>query len=278
VELSGVSFTDLANTQTISAATLTLHYWDELNGRSGLVLANALGASDAVVDLSTASSAIAGSLVQIDTEVLRVDGVENGGTRWQVTRGMHLSIAAGHAAQALVYSLLNKSVIASFPPGFFGSPYSGSWSYPIALSNVRVASAELFVTNRLGSSPVRSICLTGTVGRGLRTLSGGQYSIQVEGYLAVQASAAPALIVEAPHAVLDMYAILGSAADADVKLQVNVDGAAYCTLTIPAGMTSSPAADGNALAPLTTGARITLSVLAVGQTYAGADLTVLIRI
>ena len=30
VELSGVSFTDLGNTATISAATLTLHYWDEL--------------------------------------------------------------------------------------------------------------------------------------------------------------------------------------------------------------------------------------------------------
>ena len=33
VELSGVSFTDLTNTSTISAATLTMHYWDELRGR-----------------------------------------------------------------------------------------------------------------------------------------------------------------------------------------------------------------------------------------------------
>ena len=32
VELSGVSFTELANTSTISAATLTLYYWDDLRG------------------------------------------------------------------------------------------------------------------------------------------------------------------------------------------------------------------------------------------------------
>ena len=32
VELSGVSFTDLTNTRTISSATLTLYYRDELAG------------------------------------------------------------------------------------------------------------------------------------------------------------------------------------------------------------------------------------------------------
>ncbi len=278
VELSGVSFNDLTNTQTISAATLTLHYWDELGGRGGLALTLAIGANDTVVDLGTASPAIAGSFVQIDIEVVRVDAVENAGFRWQVTRGMHLSTAAAHAAQAPVYALLNKSMIASFPPGFFGSPYSGSWSYPIPLPNVRVASAELFVTNRLGNSPVRGICLTTTLDHGLRTLSGGQYSIQVDGYLAVEQSAAPALIVEADHAVRDVYAVLGSAADAEVRLQVNVDGALYCTLAVPPGMISSPAAEGNGLAPLLAGAKITMAILAVGQTYPGADLTVLIRI
>ena len=92
---------------------------------------------------------------------------------------------------------------------------------------------------------MRSICLTSAVDRGLRTLSGGQYSIQVDGYLAVEESVAPALVVEAAHSVRDVFAVLGSAADAEVRLRVDVDGAAYCTLSIPAGMTTSPAADGN---------------------------------
>uniref|UniRef100_Q01Z30 Tip attachment protein J domain-containing protein n=1 Tax=Solibacter usitatus (strain Ellin6076) TaxID=234267 RepID=Q01Z30_SOLUE len=277
-ELSGVSFTDLGNTQTVSSATLTLHYWDELGIRPGAGLANAIADIDQVIDLITASSAAAGSLVQIDYEVVCINAVENGGTRWQVTRGMHRSAAAAHALQTPVYPLLSKSVIAAFPPGFFGSLYSGSWSYPISLPNVKIASAELLVTNRLGNSPVRGLCLTGTLDRGLRTLSGGQYAIQVEGYLAVEQSAAPALIVEAPHAVRDVYAVLGGAADAEVRLQIKVDGSSYCTLVFPAGTTSSPAADGNLLPPLSTGSRITLSILAVGQTIPGSDLTVLIRL
>jgi hypothetical protein len=278
VELSGVSFTDLVNTQTISAATLTLHYWDELNDLPGLSLAAAAGDADQVLDLNIASAAVAGSYAQIDSEVIRVEAVENGGSRWQVTRGVHLSVAGNHQAQTAVHPLLNKSVIAAFPPQFFGSPYCGNWSYPITLPNVRVASAELFVTNRFGNSPVRSACMTTTVDRGLRTLSGGQYSIQVDGFLAVEQSAAPALAVEAAHSVRDVYAIVGTVADAPVQLQVNVDGVSYCTLSIPPGMTTSPAADGTLLAPLKAGAKITLSILAVGQSYPGKDLTVVIRL
>jgi hypothetical protein len=40
VELSGVSFADLTNTRTISAATLTMHYWNELQGQPAIALAS----------------------------------------------------------------------------------------------------------------------------------------------------------------------------------------------------------------------------------------------
>jgi hypothetical protein len=278
VELSGVSFAELTNTSTISAATLTMYYWDELRGRPGLTLAQAAGGGDTSLELSAAGDATAGSLVQIDAEVVRVDAVENSGTRYQVTRGMHSSPAAAHAVQAAIYPLRSKTMIAAFPPNFFGSPYSGSWSQDVTLPDARVASAELFVTNRRGNSPVRSICLTSAADRGLRTLSGGQYSIQVDGYLAVEDAVAPALVVEAAHSVRDVFAVLGSAADAEVRLRVDADGSAYCTLSIPVGMTTSVAADGNATGALAAGAKLTLAVLAVGQTYPGANLTVLIRL
>jgi hypothetical protein len=169
-------------------------------------------------------------------------------------------------------------VIASFPPDFFGSAYSGSWSYPILLPDVRVGSAELFVTNQLGNSPTASISLTHTVDNGLRTLSGGQYSIQVEGFLAVDQSATPALVIEKPHAVRDVYAVLGKAADAPVQLQINMNGALYCQVTFAPGSPVSNSVDGFTLPPLSAGAQMTLSVLSVGQTYPGADLTVLIRL
>jgi hypothetical protein len=169
-------------------------------------------------------------------------------------------------------------VIAPFAADFFGSPYSGSWAFPIQLADARIASAELFVTNAKGNSSTASINLTHNDERGLRTLSGGQYSIQISGFLAVEQSAAPPLIVETPHAVKDVYAVMGRVADADVQLQLNVDDNPYCTVTIPAGATASTAADGSRLAPLSAGAKITLSVLSVGLAVPGSDLTVLIRL
>ena len=278
VELSGVSFTDLTNTRTISAATLTLYCWDELQGTPAITLASAVGTGDTLLSLSSAGSAQAGSYIQIELEVIRVETVQNNGTQYSVTRAMHGSQAAAHAAQTPVYHLLSKTLIAPFPPQFFGSPYSGSWSYPIALPDVRVASAELFVTNQKGNSPAKDICLTHTTDSGLRTLSGGQYSIQVDGYLAVDQSVAPALVIEAAHSVRDVSAVLGKPADAVVGLQLNVNGASYCQLTFAAWATVSNTVDGNILAPLPSGAQVTLSVQSVGSTVPGSDLTVTIRL
>jgi hypothetical protein len=173
---------------------------------------------------------------------------------------------------------LTKTAIAPFPAGFFGSPYSGSWAFPVALADARVASAELFCTNRKGDGPTHAVRLTHNDDHGLRTLSGGQYSLQVSGFLAVDEAAAPAVIVEASHAVKDVYAALGTTADAEVRVEVRVDGAAYCTVRVPAGATVSEAADGGELAPLMAGSMVTIAVQAVGLALPGADLTVIIRL
>jgi hypothetical protein len=198
--------------------------------------------------------------------------------RYRVTRGAHGSVAAAHAGQTPIYTLRSKTAIAALTADFFGSPYSGSWSYPVVLPDVRVASAELFVTNQRGKSPTQSIYLTSTIDQGLRTVSGGQYSIQVDGYLSVEHSVAPAVIVDTSHAVRDVFAVLGKPADAAVALQLRLDDAPYCGLTFAPGMTTSDAATGNLLPPLPAGAKITVSVLSVGNVYPGADLTVLIRL
>jgi len=276
--LSGVSFTDLTNTTSISSGTLSLYYWDELQGAPATVLGSPMGASDQTLTLSAAGPAQVGTTLQIDQEILRVLSLANAGVQYQVSRGVDGSQAAAHAAQEPVYHLAVKTAIAPFPSDFFGSPYCGNWSYPVALPDVRVAGAELFVTNRLGTSPTAAICLTHNDDNGLRTLSGGQYSIQVEGYLAVDPCVAAPIVVEASHAVRDVYAVLGGAADAAVQVRVNLNGSAYCTLAFGAGAIVSSVANGNALPPLAAGAQITVAVLAVGQTNPGMNLTVLIRL
>jgi len=216
--------------------------------------------------------------VQAGAEVMRVDAVQDNGTQYQVTRGMHGTTAAAYGAQTRVYGLAKKTVIAPFPAGFFGSPYSASWMYPIPMPDVRVASAELFVTNDIGNSATSSICVTNNDDCGLRTLSGGQYTIQVDGYLAVEDPVAPAVVVDASHAVRDIFAVLGQAADAPVQLQVNVNGAAYGTLAFTTGMIVSNVIGGLTVPPLTAGAQVTVSVQSVGQVNPGANLTVLIRL
>jgi hypothetical protein len=278
VQLTGVSFPDLSNTSTISSATLTLHYRDELQGTAPCALAVPAGAGDSALTLDGAGPAAVGAIVQIEGEILRVTAVNDAKTAYTVERGIHGSAVAAHAAQSAVWHLQSKVAIAPFPSEFFGSPYSGSWSFAVPMPDARVGSAELVVTNRYGNSPATGICLTHNDDAGLRTLSGGQYSIQVDGYLAVDSTVSAPLVVEAAHAVRDVFAVLGTAADAPVGVQVNLNGAAYCTLNFAAGMTVSSAANGNALPPLPSGSRITVSVLSTGATNPGADLTVVVRL
>jgi len=69
-----------------------------------------------------------------------------------------------------------------------------------------------------------------------------------------------------------------SAADATVQLQLNRNGIAYCQMMFQANETISNDVSGRILPPLAAGDQITLAVQSVGQTYPGADLTVIIRL
>jgi hypothetical protein len=278
VELSGVSFATLTNTASVTAGTLTMYYWNELAGRTPYSVAAFMASTDTVLNLAPAGTAEAGSFVEVEEEVMQVEGVANGGLQYLVTRGMHGTSATSHAAQVLVYQLLSTVAVVSFPLGFFGSPLSGNWSYPMPLANTKVASAELFVTNSKGNSPTAAINLTQSVDYGLRTLSGGQYSFQVQGFLAVDSNPAPNVIVEAAHAVQDVYAVVKQApVGGPIKITVSQDGSSYCSLTIPDGGTVSPSVDGFGM-PLLAQAQLSIAITAVGQTTPGSDLTVILRL
>ena len=146
------------------------------------------------------------------------------------------------------------------------------------LANTKVASAELFVTNSKGNSPTAAINLTQSVDYGLRTLSGGQYSFQVQGFLAVDSNPAPNVVVEAAHAVQDVYAVVKQApVGGPIEITVSQDGSSYCSLTIPDGGTVSPSVDGFGT-PLLAQAQLSIAITAVGQTTPGSDLTVILRL
>ena len=278
VELSTVGFMDLTNTHTITAGTLALYYWDELAGRTEYNSAAALTAEGDVLELNAAGAAEPGTYIQMEKEVLRVLEPLNGGMEYRVERGAHASTAAEHAAQTPVYHLRKKVAIVPFVPGFFGSPLSGNWSHAIPLSNVRVASAEFSVSNAKGTSAVSEGCLTRNPDCGVRTLAGGQFSFQVEGFLAVDNAPVPDLITESARAVRDVFAVVRGAPDGNVQLALMQNDAVYCSLAIPAGATMSDVVDAFELGPLAAEARIRLEILAVGPTCPGSDLTVVVRL
>ncbi len=127
-------------------------------------------------------------------------------------------------------------MIVAFLSAFFASPASANYTYSIFLPDVRVAAAEFYVTNMFGTSPVMHVPYSATTDGGLRTLSGGQIALQVDGYLAVQTDATPPFVMDEAHVPHDMFATLREApVGGAVTLVVRQNSATYCTLTIADG-------------------------------------------
>jgi hypothetical protein len=235
----------------------------------------------------------AGDLIQLDAELLQVQHVGNNGLQLDVLRGAMGSTATGHGAAAPVYGLTKLRLVVPFAADFFGSPSSGEFDYFVLLPDVRVAAATFFVTNPFGDSPISTACFTSRADVGLRTLSGGQYSIQVAGNLAIETNAAPPLVVQGTHSVWNISAMVtGAPTNAPaippaeptvewVQMDVRVNGAVYCTLTIPADLTYSNTVNGCGMPPLPAGGLVTLDITRVPQAAGskpGRDLTVTINL
>jgi Putative phage tail protein len=282
VEVLGIAFASLDNTLSITAGTLTLAYWDELNGPSTILLSAAMSVSGASLSLATAVSASSGALLQIDAEVMVVQQNLTNSTTVPVTRASHGTTAVAHAVGTGVYLLEEKIFIMPFAEEFFGSPASGSYAFPITIPDVRIAAGELFMTNSKGNSSVAAESFTNTTDLGLRSLLGGQLTIQIEGPLAIQTNAAPPLVVDTSCSVRDVSAVVQDApTGADVTMQVTQNGNVYCELTIAMGATVSNVVDGFALGPLQAEAILGLNITSVVQTAntePGSDLTVTIRL
>ena len=76
-----------------------------------------------------------------------------------------------------------------------------------------------------------------------------------------------------------MYAIVKQApAGGPVQIQINYNGAAYCSLTIPDGGTISNTVKGFGLAYLDAESRISMDLTSCGVSDPGSDLTVIIRL
>jgi hypothetical protein len=277
VDLAGIGFEDAKNTRTVSAGTLTLLYWNELDGAPSVVLGSGADAETEWIEVAAGHGLSAGDVLQIDDEVMAVHTVD--GEAVKVERGAFVCQAVDHEAGALVYRLARRTYVVPFVRDFFGSPASGSHSFPIAIPDVRIAAAALFLTNERGDGPTSRVSFMNLSQAGIRTLSGGQFSMQLDGVLALQIDATPPLMVEDSHAVRDVNAVLRQKAAGEVKVRVRHDDVTYCELVIPAGANRA-AVNGFELGPLRAKSELSLDVIGVPQwpdAFPGADLTVTLR-
>lgn len=284
VMLFGVGFGDLSNTSSISSGTLQLFYWNEVGPPSTYSLAAAMDAETETLQLVSSGDLAPGDVIQVGSELMTVIAGGANAT-YTVVRSALGSSGIAHDAGSSVLKLQNAVIIVPFATDFFRSKASVNFLHTFPLPDVRIAAAEFFVTNSFGDSQANQTCYLTETNAGLRTLSGGQFAIQVAGYLTTQQNAAPALTVQETHAVRDVRAVVNQApAGYDVAISIQQNGTAYCSLTIDSGSsTSSAVIDGLTLPALSEGALLTLDVsLTPASGYTGAlspgrDLTVTIR-
>ncbi|MFL6466315.1 MAG: phage tail protein [Bryobacteraceae bacterium] len=283
--LSQVGFNNLANIASVSSGTLQLFYWNELADPSSYRLDTALDTSTAVIRINSLPTVQIGDFIQISTEVMSVVSIDALAKELSVVRGACGSPAIRHAVGEAVLKLDTKVIVVPFASGFFENRASVNFLHTFRLPDARVSTAEFFVTNAFGNSQVQQVCFTQNDNAGLRTLSGGQFSLQVSGYLATQQNAAPPLVIESSHAVRDVRASLNQTAlGYDTVIHLLQNGTEYCSLVIPSSSSNSDLLNGVKLPPLQAEAVITMNVslkptsAAVGTLSPGRDLTVTIRL
>jgi hypothetical protein len=240
---------------------------------------------DSSVDQFALNQVLADSgtqVLQVGTELMVLLNFDQPTRVCKVIRGQFGSIAVAHNGGEPVLALRQKTFVNSFARDFFANPASQNFSHTIHVPDVRVIAAQFYVTNSRGNSPASTQLYFATPDGGLRTCSGGQFAMQVGGYLATQQNAAPPLLIEAAHAPRDVRASVTEVpASVPIVLQMWQDSTVYCSLTIPAGQNTSNIVNGRDLPPLKEGAILRLDVTQVAlasQGSPGRDLTVTIRL
>jgi hypothetical protein len=276
LELGPVAFSNLQNTRRILAGTCRIHYYDELAETSKSSLQK--GLTQYSLEAGFDKAPPEGTLLQIGAELLKAGRTDNSGNT-AIERGQLKSPVAGHEAGENVYQLKERISVFPFTRNFFGTPASGDWRHTVEIPCARIGSVELSLTNALGEGAAGVNCYTGTLDQGLRTLSGGQFTFQVSGFLASVNGATPPVTVDKEHSVRDVFARLGTpSAGAGVSLQLNRNDEAFCTLQIEAGESTSNVVNGFGLPPLRAGDLLSLDVNGVGTIRPGSDLTVTMRL
>ncbi len=291
VTLYQIGFNDVAGTlppniDSISTGTLQLFYWNEVTPPPNpYALSASLDATTTTFSPGPVTNPPPSYTLQMGSEIMTILAVDSTGNTYTVQRAALGSSAESHNAGDPVLHLDTSFIVVPFSPKFFGNSASMNYIHTFSLPDARIAAAEFFVTNAFGDSATAVQCSASRTDGGLRTLSGGQFSLQVSGYLSTQQNVAPPLVIgDVSHAVRDARATVSqSALGYNIVVDILQSGSEFCSLTISSGNTTSDIVDGSNLPFLSADATLTMNVTLelVDPTAAltpGQDLTVTIRL
>jgi hypothetical protein len=283
VSIGGITFQVLENLSSVYIGQLGILYWDELLAPTPITLAAALSEAATVVVLDGLVNPLpTGSLFQIDEEIFETTGAPTAGNQYPVTRARYRTFAATHDPATAAFELIRREMTIPFVPGYFSSTSAVGFRFNFRLPNVRISGADLTLYNRLGPSERAEENYTGVTSFGVRTLSGGQINMNVQGYLAIEAAAGNSYVVDRTTVVRDVSAYVQEPpVGGNVEIMVRVNGNPYCDLTILAGSHVAAAVNRFNQAPLLPGSTLTFDILNVPPASAGTpgrDLTVLFQI
>ena len=168
-EVAGIGFHDLTNTRSISAGSLTLHFWNELrSGNYHCACGSCSSEETTVLRLFRAT------VVQYRSVCKSVRSW-SASTRFP-TINWNLSYNAAlwaqkrssHDGTSNVWPLERKAFVIPFVKGVFGTAASGSYSQVLTVPDIRIAAAELYVTNVKGNSQVGVASFSTLVDGGIR--------------------------------------------------------------------------------------------------------------
>lgn len=163
-EVTGLAFSDLTNTYSITAGTFTFFFVIEATILTTLTAA--ISATDPSIDVVDASGISDGDYLQIGREVVLCGAPS--GTTVPITRGQLATTADVASSGASVWAVQQKVQTATFPLDFVNSEAITDWVLLQPLPDTKLLSVGGSVTNGYGESEVAYVPLTNNSDHGMK--------------------------------------------------------------------------------------------------------------
>lgn len=283
VSITGISFPTPTNLATVFIGQLGILFWDEQQAPTPVSLVDAIDDLVTNVKLAGLPALLAeGDHIQIDEEIFRVTGAPIAPDTYPVERARYQTFAATHTASTAVFVLTREEMTIPFVPGYFTTSAASGFRFNFRMPNVRISAADLTLYNRVGPSERGEANYTGFTNFGIRTLSGGQITMNLSGYLAIESSAGNSYVLDRLTVVRDVSAYVQEPpAGANVEIMVRINGDPLCELLIEAGSHVATAVNRFNQPALPAGGKLSFDILNVPPASVGTpgrDLTILLQI